>query len=1042
MSITYTIDFKNEVTKNIKGEQVKVLQFYEATKPELGNQKTTVEYAYLRSGSKDIFYKTEDGDINTFDKSKLNEFIFNIYNKINKAIVNDDIIKKSKSSKPYFEMRILGRNVPLAIYLLVNRSTLKNAFDIMNLKYQFKDKKDNDAGIVMNFTDPEGSRQYLCLYPTNQEQWNYANGLSTYSSGIKNHAFEPSIDGLSQTLISVMMHKMGDKFVKNLLDIEFKFIDGSTKKILQDAGQSTTLPKVFVNEMVDLLGQRTSKSQYDLDNYRLRMSETITSVAYNQMHQAIGKFKARKSLSNEKIRMTSDFIVTALKDAGILQYTKTLNPVEEMMLSLKVTKAGIGNSLKNQITLNRRDLNPSYFGTVAPTSTNEYGGIGVNQTLTNGAMIDDRFGDLSKKEFNNDSNPFENLSPIESLTPFFEYDDTTRRVMGNQQTGQFIQLEKPDVPLVQTGFEAYVPHLVSDRFVKKAEKDGVISLINNEVIKVKYNDGKTETIAISAVKSRTKRGIYIATNYNVKVSKGQKVKAGEILAVTDSLKNEKLAIGKNLVVAEMGYMGMNYEDGWVVSDTLNDKYSNKILQKINIKYPSGSKLMELKMSVGDRTKAGDVLIKYNTSEEMIDDEEIQDEDESVMVGLMVDGLTKSYLSPGGTIKEIVVKLNDKKVSKEILSLYKKTTETIIAKKEACEASVKKLKDTDKEKASNELADCIGHLENSETLTIGGHKFNQEEFEGAVIEVYIEKQNPVINGSKFTLTSSGGKGTVQYVMAHGKEPIAEETGLKIEFIGTPLSIISRKNPSILLSMYLGKVIYFLNVTVKELEKAKKVSAIKKIVMEVFSHLDHTSDGIILEQLNAVFKQPNVKIIKVINNSDPLNNPAFPAIVPPFKNKLLIKDIEAAAKVLGIPLNEKVKIIENNDIVTERSVPVGILPVNMLEHFPQAMSSTRGSLKTNRNWISGQGRSGTKEGTGAIKIGLYDMNSLLSKNPYGLLKEMHAMKSDAMHAKNQMLNTIMKTNEIPDHLDIDVEKEDLTSLNMVKIFFEGAGLQANI
>lgn len=1036
----YVIDFKNEITKNIEGEQVQVLQFYTCSKPGLGNVTETVEYAYLREGSNDIFYKTEDSDINHISKNLLNDFIFNIYNKINNKLVGDDVLKKSKSSKPFYEMRIMGKNVPLSVFLLINRSTSKKAFTVMGLKYQFKDRKDNEAGIVMNFKHND-DRQYLCLYPNTTEQWNYANGLNTYK--IKDYDFEPTIEALAQTMLSIIEHKQGARFAKNLYDIEYKFIDGSTKKILQDAGQSTDLAGVFSNEMVELLGTRSAKSQYDLDNYRLRMSETITSVAYNQMLQAISKFKTRKNLSNEKIYMQNDFIIKNLLDAGILQYTKTLNPLEEMMLSLKVTKTGIGNTLKSQVTLNRRDLNPSYFGVMAPTATNEYGGIGINQTLTNGAKIDDRFGNISKKPFSNDTNPFENLSPVESLSPFFEYDDTTRRVMGNQQTAQFIQLEKPDVALVQTGFESYVPHLVSDRFVKKARKAGVISAVTAESIKVKYNDGETETFSIKSVKSRTKRGIYIATNYNVLINKGQKISEGQMLAVTDSLKNQKLAIGKNLVVAEMGYMGMNYEDGWVVSDTLDAKYSNKILQKITIKFPDNAMLKDLNLTPGAKTKAGDVLIKFNTSDDFVDDEDIDDNMEdgkdSLMVGLVVDGLTKSYLSPGGVIKEVVVKLNTRKINKQILSLHKKVTEEIQNKQDAC---LKQFKGVDEETKGLGAADCIGHLENVETLTIGGHKLNGEEFEGAVIEVYIERHNPVINGSKFTLTSSGGKGTVQYIMKHGQEPIAEETGLKIEFIGTPLSIISRKNPSILLSMYLGKVIYFLNLAVIDLAKSKKVLGIKKIVKEVFANLDATDDHMIINQLDEFFKKPNAEIIKIINNSDALNNPAFPAIVPPFKNQIKMADIQKAADVLGIPLNEKVKILENNGIVTQRSVPVGILPINMLEHFPQAMSSTRGSLSTGKNWITGQGRSGTKDGTGATKIGLYDINSLLSKRPYNLIKEMHAMKSDAGKAKKQMINTILRTNEIPDELDVEIEKSDLTSLDMVKTYFKGAGLISDI
>ena len=136
------------------------------------------------------------------------------------------------------------------------------------------------------------------------------------------------------------------------------------------------------------------------------------------------------------------------------------------------------------------------------------------------------------------------------------------------------------------------------------------------------------------------------------------------------------------------------------------------------------------------------------------------------------------------------------------------------------------------------------------------------------------------------------------------------------------------------------------------------------------------------------------------------------------------------------------MENDGIETLKEVPVGILPVNMLEHFPHGMSSTRGSLNNRVNWMTGQGRNGSKEGTGAIKVGLYDMNSLLSKRPYGLVKELHALKSDASVSKRKVINTILKQNRIPESFDINLESDELVTLNMVKVLFEGAGLKPDL
>ena len=108
---------------------------------------------------------------------------------------------------------------------------------------------------------------------------------------------------------------------------------------------------------------------------------------------------------------------------------------------------------KSQVTLARRDLNKSYFGVIS----NCYKWIWwnwTNQTLTNGTTILDRFGSIQTKEYNNNDNPFNMLSPVESCTTFMENTDTTRRVMGNQQTGQFAQLENPDEPWFRLGIRS------------------------------------------------------------------------------------------------------------------------------------------------------------------------------------------------------------------------------------------------------------------------------------------------------------------------------------------------------------------------------------------------------------------------------------------------------------------------------------------------------------------------------------------------------------------------------------------------------------
>lgn len=1035
MARVVKIDFTNEIKVGDKT----ALRFYTLTTKGIGaTTPTIVEYAQILEGSNTITYKMETGDIDYRPVSDINTFLFNVYNKISNELLSKSTMSKNSTSKPYYEIKIIGKKVPLSLFLFISPDTSNDAFKIMNLSYQILDKKDNTAHTIIQFKTKDSKNHYLCLYPKDTTQEYYANGLSRYK--IKEYeAEDTSMESLKKLFIQSLTDKIGIGETDKLLDMYYKFIDGATKKILIDRGNQTTLGKIYAYDMVPMINSRSNSNKRDvndLSNSRIRMGEIVVGTVYKQFQQAISKFKKEKSLSKAKIIMPKDYIINELIGAGVLQYCKTLNPLEEIMLSMRVTKAGIGNEKKSMMSINKRDLNKSYFGTIGPTATNEYGGIGVAQTLTNAAKFKDKYGTIIQKDFDNLSNPFENFSPVESLSAFFEYDDTTRRIMGNQQTGQFTQIENPDVPLVQTGFESYIPYLSSERFSKKAKQDGRVIDIVNKIITIEYADKSIATIDCNMVKSRTKRGIYLPNDYNILINKGQKISKGQLLAVTNSMKNQKLAIGKNLVVAEMGYMGMNYEDGWAVTAGLNKKYVNKILQKVIIKVPKDSKLLSFDIANNRDTKPGDLFCEFTSDLNILNHDDLDDDldgknSDDTFIGVEQRGKTYTYRSPGGRIRDVIVKLNVKEVQKPIMALYKNLIKPLEDKIASCKLSTKD--------DPNKFSECIDHMENSEALTIGGHKVNGVEVDGSIIEIYIEKDNPIINGSKFTLTSSGGKGTVQYIIPEGQEPIAAETGLKIEFIGTSLSIISRKNPSILLSMYLGKIVYFLNEAVKELAKQNKIVPMKKLVLSIFEHIDMTEDKMLIKQINTFFdKNPN-EIINIVNGSDSLNNPAFPAKMPIFKNKINMTNINEAAKALGIPLNERVIVTENNGIPTYRTVPVGILPVHLLEHFPKAMSSTRGSINGKSNYITGQGKSGTKDGAGAISIGLYDANSLLSVQGYDLITELHSYKSDAHKAKSKMINTIIKEHRVPYASEIEVETQDLASLNLVQVYFRGAGLE---
>lgn len=1005
-------------------------KFYTYTGPDDYKEK-----AEFNITNKEIDY-TVDGDLRHFPTEHADEFLLGIYNKLSKMLTGIDIIKKSKTSVPFFEARIIGKNIPVIVLLLcitdwnemIRRLDLK--WSIQNKKIITKEVGLGGDPINIQCLDDKKQLAYLTIYPKSMKQRCLALGLTRFK--VKDSVF---LGGSSNSLYDkALANEFGEVGYFKFKETIPKIIDNTTEKILKEYNYPTDVLTLYSETIPNLLLSREDSHFENLDHYRIRMSEAISHIGYNQVQRAISELKRKKNFPDEKLFIKPEFIMSSLLEAGIFQNAKTINPIEEMMLSQKIIKTGIGNVKKSQVTLQRRDLNQSYFGVISPTATNEYGGIGSNQTLTNGTTITDKFGSIKTKKYNNLDNPFNMLSPVESLTPFFEYDDTTRRIMGNQQTGQFTQLDSPDETMVQTGFEQYVPYLVSERFSKKAKISGRVT-IDGETLTIEgtgVDEGKVQKVSLRHAKSRTKRGVYLLNKYTPLVNNQQNIKAGTILAATSSLKSGKLAIGKNLVVAEFGYNGMNYEDGWVIINDVKQKYKNTYLQKVTILVPDDIKIQTINIAKNQMTETGELLFSFVKKDYFHNGIEDEEEDDT-LYGLEQHNGNSKYFSPGGRIAEVVVRLNSNNVDPKLKALWNQSIKDLNALKKSCELLSAGIEDK-KEREQNYM-DCMGNTDNIASLQIGGHKISGEEPGWAIIEVFVERNNPIGNGSKFTLGNSGGKGTVQYIIPQGKEPTSEETKLKIDFIPTSLSIIKRKNPSIYFNMYLGKCMYFLNEQIKGLSFAQ----VKSKVIEAYKYVDKTTDQKIVKEIEDFFNKTNEESLRKAINQSTISKVLFPAIVPPFMNRITMRDIARLAKFLNIPLKERILIPENDNTYTLKKVPVGILNIYLLEHFPQTQGSVRGSQYVKNSIVTGQGSSGTKDRKGATKTGLYDLYSILTKTPYYLIKELHSLKSDAKSAKFYYQRQIFANNSLPSIADIKITKDDTTTKNYVEALLLAAGLK---
>ncbi|WP_322512021.1 DNA-directed RNA polymerase subunit beta, partial [Chloroflexus sp.] len=162
-----------------------------------------------------------------------------------------------------------------------------------------------------------------------------------------------------------------------------------------------------------------------------------------------------------------------------------------------------------------------------------------------------------------DVSPKQVVSVSTSLIPFLEHDDANRALMGSNMQRQAVPLLRPDAPIVGTGME-YRAARDSGQVVV-ARRDGVVISATSSRIIVEEDDGtQTEYRLRKFMRSNQDTCI----NQRPAVVRGQRVRAGEVIADSSSTDQGELALGQNVLVAYMPWEGGNFEDAILVSERL------------------------------------------------------------------------------------------------------------------------------------------------------------------------------------------------------------------------------------------------------------------------------------------------------------------------------------------------------------------------------------------------------------------------------------------------------------------------------------------
>ena len=170
-----------------------------------------------------------------------------------------------------------------------------------------------------------------------------------------------------------------------------------------------------------------------------------------------------------------------------------------------------------------------------------------------------------------DVSPKQVVSIATALIPFLEHDDANRALMGANMQRQAVPLLTPQAPVVGTGMEYKVATDSGNCIL--AKHDGEVIRATGSEIQVRTENGDIDRYEVLKFKRSNQS---TCVNQRPIVYKGDKVKAGDVLADGPATDRGELALGHNVLVAYMPWEGYNYEDAVLLSEDLvkNDTYTS------------------------------------------------------------------------------------------------------------------------------------------------------------------------------------------------------------------------------------------------------------------------------------------------------------------------------------------------------------------------------------------------------------------------------------------------------------------------------------
>ena len=358
-----------------------------------------------------------------------------------------------------------------------------------------------------------------------------------------------------------------------------------------------------------------------------------------------------------------------------------------------------------------------------------------------------------------DVSPKQLVSVATSLIPFLGNDDANRALMGSNMQRQAVPLIKPEAPIIGTGMEY---RTAKDSGVcAVAKHDGTVDYVSANKIVVNGGPGIVDTYNLAKYR-RSNQSTCI--NQRPLVAKGDKVKAGDIIADGPSTENGELALGKNVLIGFMTWEGYNYEDAVLLNERL---VKEDIYTSIHIE--------EYECEARD-TKLGSEEITREIPN--VGDDSLKDLDEHGIVRIGAEVRTGDIL-----VGKVTPKGETELTAEE--RLYR----AIFGEK------VREVRDTSVR---------VPHGESGIVVDVKVFDREKDDLKHGVnrlVRVYIAQKRKISVGDKMA-GRHGNKGVISRILPEEDMPFLPD-GTPLDIVLNPLGVPSRMNIGQLLEVHLGR-----------------------------------------------------------------------------------------------------------------------------------------------------------------------------------------------------------------------------------------------